>query len=160
VTNAVSPNEFSCQLMSNKLELELLMKNMKEYYLLEEVDKPLSTDDITPGSLVAVKYSVDASWYRATVLSVNSETDIKILLVDYGMQGSVAVGDIRCLKDRFTSVPAMSFMCALEAFNDSSDQAVEKFQQLVVNRQLVAQVVSQCAVSDVTYHREVYHQAV
>jgi hypothetical protein len=156
VIGVVSPKQFYCQLISNKLELELLMSNMKEFYSREEVDQPVRTVNVVSGSFVAAKFSIDDGWYRAVVLSVSSEADVQVFFIDYGIQETVAVSDVRWLRDKFTSVPAMAFLCALDAFDDESDVIVAKFQQLVVNCQLVAHVVSQCAPSDVIYHKEKY----
>jgi len=110
----------------------------------DEADVMLTSDQLQPGTFCAAFYPADHSWYRARVKSVDGDV-IQIVFVDYGTESAVSVGELRWLKDRFTSAKMMSFPCCLEGWEEeeqTSADAVEQFRELVLDRRLIADVLS------------------
>lgn len=110
----------------------------------DEPDVMLTSDQLQPGTFCAAFYPADGSWYRARVKSVDGDV-IQIVFVDYGTESAVSVGKLRWLKDRFTSAKMMSFPCCLEGWEEeehTSADAVEQFRELVLDRRLIADVLS------------------
>ena len=104
-------------------------------------------DLLEPGLCCAARFS-DDSWYRARVKSVDGDA-VKIVFADYGSEAIIGVEDLRWLKERFTVDKVMSFQCQLEGWAESAgDEAVHQFSELVLNRKLLADVVSK---TDETY---------
>jgi len=90
--------------------------------------------------------------YRVKSVEVDQ---VKVMLIDYGTETSLAISDLRRLKDRFTSLKSMSFRCVLEGWEtpagrEEDDDSVftKKFNQLVSDRKLLADVVSMTAEHD------------
>ena len=220
VSDTVSPHNFSCQLTSSSLALELLRNNMNSCYLsavcrhsrlhdadddvsdmntsgpcldvtassdvgsshvsnlerplgvhlgdlgedtadseqpvnvvceaedhtddgvVDAADMLLTSDQLQPGLCCAAMFTDDGCWYRAKVKSVQDDI-VQIVFIDYGTEAAVGIGDLRYLKERFTSPKMMSFRCSLEGWEEAaSTDVVERFQSLVLNRKLIADALS------------------
>ena len=108
----------------------------------DAADTLLTSDQLQPGLYCAALFADDGSWYRAKVKSVQGDV-VQIIFIDYGTEAAVGIGDLRCLKERFTSPKMMSFQCSLEGWEEAtSTDEVERFQSLVLDRKLIADVVS------------------
>jgi len=111
----------------------------------EMLEMMLTFDQLKSGLCCAALFHGDSCWYRAKVKSVDDEA-VQVVFVDYGTEASVGIGELRWLKERFTSTKMMSFECSLEGWDEvNSTDAVEEFQQLVLNRKLIADVQSSAA---------------
>ena len=108
----------------------------------EDADMLLTVDQLHPGLCCAARYVTDGCWYRARVKSVEGEA-VQIVFIDYGTEAAVGVADLRWLKEHFTSTKMMSFQCSLEGWDgESGADEVEQFQQQVLDRRLIADVLS------------------
>jgi len=104
-------------------------------------DMLLTVDQLQPGLCCAALFT-DGCWYRARVKSVEGEV-VQVVFIDYGTEAAVDVCDLRWLKERFTSAKMMSFQCSLEGWlEETGTDASEQFQQLVLNRKVIADVVT------------------
>jgi len=106
-------------------------------------DMLLTIDQLQPGFYCAALFASDNCWYRAKVKSVDGDT-VQIVFIDYGMEAAIGIGDLRWLKERFTAAKMMSFQCCLEGWEETADtdDAAEQFGQSVLDRKLIADVLS------------------
>lgn len=126
VTAAVNPRLFYCQMASMETDLWEMSKKLAvvcEYATKESNQK-------TPenlGSLCAVK-GKDGKWYRGFVQFLPVNSQVRVLLIDYGFFESVKVENIHRLPPDFDSTPIMAFPCSLFSLSDQDE--VVKAQQL------------------------------
>ncbi|XP_041831243.1 tudor domain-containing protein 15 [Melanotaenia boesemani] len=115
ITGAFSPGLFYCQMTSVKNDLWHMSKKLAEIceYRTEKHDQKTSEN---LGQLCAVK-GKDGKWNRGFLqfLPVNSE--VRVLLIDYGFYESVHVENIHKLPPDCYSAP-MAFPCVLPSLID------------------------------------------
>lgn len=101
-----SPSDFWCQNKSTKDDLDKMMEEMQTFY---------QTYTITFGSpaiCCAVKCPRDNRWYRACVLSQNTE-ELSVILVDYGVVLKESMPNVRALAPQFFEFQEQAFRCSL-----------------------------------------------
>ncbi|XP_060042622.1 tudor domain-containing protein 15 [Erinaceus europaeus] len=101
------PSDFSCQLQCKSEDLKLLMEQIQDYYSAH-------SDPYQMGQTACVaKYSKDGKWYRATILTQISATEVDVVLVDYGYQERVSVTDLCAINPCFLHLEGQAFTCCL-----------------------------------------------
>ncbi|XP_056260589.1 tudor domain-containing protein 15 [Seriola aureovittata] len=126
VTAAVNPGLFYCQMASMETELWEMSRALAavcEY-------RSKASNQKTPenlGLLCSVK-GKDGKWYRGFVQFLPINSQVRVLLIDYGFFESVKVENVHRLPPNLYSTPIMAFPCSLSSLSDH-DEAV-KTQQL------------------------------
>ena len=111
ITHAESPDNFWChQAEPTNSELPLLMDKIEDIYLNAADTEHQITHPEVDMQCVA-KYS-DGVWYRARILSVESET-VNVLFFDYGNSSDVSFADIRIMTPECMEAPPMAIQCSL-----------------------------------------------
>ncbi|KAI3363801.1 hypothetical protein L3Q82_001409 [Scortum barcoo] len=126
ITAAVNPRLFYCQLASMETDLWEMSKKLAaicEYRTKEHNQQ--SPENL--GLLCSVKCK-DGKWYRGLVQFLPVNSQVRVLLIDYGFFESVKVENIHRLPPDFDSTPIMAFPCSL--LSVSSQDEVVKTQQL------------------------------
>ena len=139
VSFVVNPGEFYCQLTSESRPFDNLMNKLYAYYGEQEEGTALTSPAI--GSYCVAPYS-DGSWYRGRVTAVMAK-GVSVHYIDYGNIDQVEVEKLRDLAPQFCGMPAQALKCQLSNVSPASNQwsgdAVEKFQECVLEK--TAQVV-------------------
>ena len=142
ITHADSPSVVWCQLPDQVEEFNDLLDK------LAECDPSLPRSQILEENQpCCVKYSVDQSWCRGLVSSVdNSSGTAQIFFVDYGNSEPVNLADVREPLADFFSLPAQAVSFSLAEMSpisggEWSQSAISAFQELVVDKYLDCEVV-------------------
>ncbi|XP_054706757.1 tudor domain-containing 6-like [Uloborus diversus] len=101
-------------------ELENLQAHLNDVYN-EMERKPVAFENMT---FCVAKYSEDECWYRAQILSSESE-NIKVKFIDYGNSEVIDVKDINVLIPEFAQKPQFSIRCILPCYKVIEDKKDE-----------------------------------
>ncbi|XP_078667882.1 uncharacterized protein LOC144909665 [Branchiostoma floridae x Branchiostoma belcheri] len=91
------------------------------------------------GELCCALWETDRMWYRAEVVQVVSESQLKVFFLDYGNTEAVTTANTRPIPDSFTQCPALALHCKLAGVSpvnsDSwSQQATGVFKDLTKDK--------------------------
>ncbi|XP_019626480.1 PREDICTED: tudor domain-containing protein 1-like [Branchiostoma belcheri] len=91
------------------------------------------------GELCCALWETDRMWYRAEVVQVVSESQLKVFFLDYGNTETVTTANTRPIPDSFTQCPALALHCKLAGVSpvnsDSwSQQATGVFKDLTKDK--------------------------
>ena len=146
VTNIESPSDFYCQLLTHSSDLDKLMNDISQYYeALSDVDDTITLPQT--GMMCCGRYTEDDGWYRALILASDvANRQVEVLYVDYGNTETLPITRIKELKPQFECLPQQAVSCCLYGINPTgpswTEQAIEEFQNAVVDKELVIKVVS------------------
>ncbi|RNA25196.1 staphylococcal nuclease domain-containing 1-like [Brachionus plicatilis] len=135
VTEVTGDFHFYAQLVENGPKLEQLTVQLRA-----ELDaRPPVPGAYTAkvGELCAAKFSMDDEWYRAKVLSVQSNGTVNVLFIDYGNRESAKSTSLAQLPAGFEALPAQAHeyalaMVQLSADEDDNELALDQFRELVL----------------------------
>ena len=142
VTHAESPSVVWCQLPDQTEAFNELLDKLAECG--PGLPRCQILDENQP---CCVKYSVDQSWCRGLVSSVdNSSGTAQVVFVDYGNTETVNLADVREPLADFFSLPAQAVSFSLAEMSpigggEWSQSAISAFQELVVDKYLNCEVV-------------------
>ncbi|XP_033738269.1 uncharacterized protein LOC117325879 [Pecten maximus] len=140
-----SPGEFWCQLADKASELQSMMDQMNEHYNSLSPTKS-SIDQPEIGMPCVAKYSEDKRWYRAEISSFDDKK-LEVQFIDYGNSEFVDLKSVKLIQKEFTSFPLQAIRCCLSGVKCSeskwSDKAIESFETLTADKELVCAVKSQ-----------------
>ena len=145
VSHVESPSLFYCHFSLYMQEhLTMVMSQLQEVCTTDR--KKPSEMKCSEGDFVAVQFSGDELWYRAQVCDASSE-EVVVCFVDYGNEEAVPYSKIQYLDPEFAKLPAQAVPCSLAEVLpkegvDWSDDSVDKFYELVLDKPFVAQVKS------------------
>ena len=135
ITEVTSEMHFFGQLVESGPKLEQLSSQLRA----ELEARPPIPGSYTPkvGDVCVAKFSLDDEWYRAKVLSVNSNGNVTVLFIDYGNREQTKATNLAQIPAGFEALPAQAHEYALAFVQMSSDeddveQAVDFFKQLVL----------------------------
>ncbi|XP_071476635.1 tudor domain-containing 6-like [Diadema antillarum] len=134
------PSRFWCQLAKKCASLDELMDSLHG----DRSGGKIDASAIKPGLVCCAKYAEDGAWYRAQVTQAEPATQPEVLFIDYGNKSKVTLADLRVLPQAMTSLPAQAMQCFLSDLTPAqaaSPAAVDKFTQLITDKQLVAKVI-------------------
>ena len=114
-----SPDSFWCQIGDHSDALEELMALIADYY----------TDNYPPIEIIqdvccVAQYSDNNTWYRAKIMDVIDDNQVKVMFVDYGNQEVLPSDKIASLDPQFSSLPCQAFHCSL--FPNTPDTFIDK----------------------------------
>ena len=144
VVYTVNPDLFYCQVIKNSSSLSELMTQMNSYYEgLTEVDMTIERPEI--GMPCAAKFSEDDTWYRAEI-QTPGQMKTEVQFIDYGNSEMINVSKIRQLKPEFMKLKSQGIKCGLDGVvakdNAWSDKSVEDFEDLTIDKHLVAKIIN------------------
>jgi staphylococcal nuclease domain-containing protein 1 len=136
VITEVTPDlHFYGQLVDNGIKLEQMTEQLRS----ELAARPPVPGSYTPkvGDLCVAKFTMDDEWYRAKVLSVQSNGNVVVFYVDYGNKETTQSTRLASLPAGFDSLPPQAHEYALalvhlSADEDDIDQAIGYFKELVL----------------------------
>lgn len=138
-TNDKSPNEIKAvYLIQVNSPDDFFLQTAEATQQLSDISDKLSKADsfaqfeestVVNGQILAAQFEEDDAWYRAKVID-QSETEIKVLLIDYGNTAKVA--KIKHLPEELWSIPPLAMHCSLQkpGNNEWSQKALETFNKL------------------------------
>ncbi|CAK9798286.1 Tudor and KH domain-containing protein homolog [Anthophora plagiata] len=130
-----NPSQFWVQVVgSGTTALDKLVCEMTAYYNDEQNHELHTLRSITPGQIVAAKFSFDEQWYRAQVMSAPEDDQCEVYFVDYGDHEMVQLGHILELRTDFLSLRLQAIECSLANIkpkeNEWSSEACDRFTEL------------------------------
>lgn len=134
-----TPSKFWVQISGSKsIQLDKLATEMTEFYDDERNKAKFQPNEINVGDIVAAYFQGDSSWYRAQVLKISEEEEVKKFSVFYLDFGDCAVlnRDSICeLKSDYLSIPFQAIECSLADVvpidNQWTEEAIDEFEKLV-----------------------------
>lgn len=73
-----------------------------------------ATHSISPGDVYCAQFTEDEKFYRACVLDVVDNENVKVLYVDFGNTEILPVVKLRVLIDQFKVTPIQAYECCLD----------------------------------------------
>ena len=143
VTHVESPDLFYCQFSLHMQDhLDTLMNQLQDVCTTERDSRPKV--ECSKGDFIAAQFSGDELWYRAQVCDTTVE-GVAVCFVDHGNQEIVSHSQIQYLDPEFAKLPAQAVPCSLAEVlpsggADWTNESVEKFTDMVIEKQFVAQV--------------------
>ncbi|XP_052774771.1 uncharacterized protein LOC128213245 isoform X2 [Mya arenaria] len=143
VVFTTSPDQFYCQVIKNCPSLEGLMEEMNTYYNgLGDTEMVLPNVEV--GAPCAAKFTEDNMWYRAEI-TTPGQSEVEVLFVDYGNSQKITTSKLKQLKPEFMKLETQGLRCALDGIRSAdkswTDKAIEDFEDLTIDKHLVAKVV-------------------
>ncbi|KOC67666.1 Tudor and KH domain-containing protein [Habropoda laboriosa] len=109
-----NPSQFWVQVVgSGTTALDKLVCEMTAYYNDEQNHELHTLRNITPGQIVAAKFSFDEQWYRAQVTSTPEDDQCEVYFVDYGDHEMVQLDHVLELRTDFLSLRLQAIECSL-----------------------------------------------
>nr|XP_025044879.1 tudor domain-containing protein 15 isoform X1 [Pelodiscus sinensis] len=118
ITVAISPSKFYCQILKWQKRLEDMTTAMTLHYEALSRENIPSCDSF--GTLCAAKRQ-KGQWHRGVIQQLLSDGQVKVWFMDFGNSEAVPSNHVLKLHPKFTSLPMISFQCALSCFNDQSE---------------------------------------
>lgn len=142
VVYIVSPSEFWCQMVEKAEELEEMMEKMNEEYN-GLFPKERCVHQYETGTPCVAKFSEDNRWYRGEISKVEDD-NVTVHFVDYGNTETVSKSAVKAANANFMSLEVQGVKCSLSGVvsNTWSSEAVGKFEDLVMDKELQADVVN------------------
>jgi len=136
VITEVTPDlHFYGQLVENGPKLEQLTVQLRN----ELESRPPVPGAYTPkvGDLCVAKFSIDNEWYRAKVLSVQSNGNVNVLFIDYGNRDLVHSNKLAHIPAGFETLSpqATEYQLALVQLSTDEDDVeacIDKFKEMVL----------------------------
>ncbi|KAM9840297.1 tudor domain-containing protein 15 [Aulostomus maculatus] len=138
VTAAVNPGLFYCQMISMEKDLCEMSKKLAEFCEHTKNYRHQKSTE-TLGPLCSVK-SKDGKWYRGFVQFLPVNSQVRVLLIDYGFFESVKVENVHRLPPDFYSTPIMTFLCSLSSLH-GHDEALKNQQRSFLKAGLLGGVL-------------------
>jgi len=133
ITEITNELHFYGQLVENGPKLEQLTTQLRA----ELEARPPVPGSYTPklGDLCVAKFSLDSEWYRAKVISIQSNGNVNVLFIDYGNKEQTQSTKLANIPAGFELLPPQANEYALSLVQLSTDEddneiAVEHFKEL------------------------------
>lgn len=134
-----TPSKFWVQISGSKsIQLDKLATEMTEFYDDEKNKAKFQPNEINVSDTVAAYFQGDSSWYRAQVLKISEEDDVKkfsVFYLDFGDCAILNRDSICMLKPDYLSIPFQAIECSLADVvpidTQWTEQAIDEFEKLV-----------------------------
>ena len=133
ITEITNELHFYGQLVENGPKLEQLTTQLRA----ELEARPPVPGSYTPklGDLCVAKFSLDSEWYRAKVISIQSNGNVNVLFIDYGNKEQTQSTKLANIPAGFELLPPQANEYALSLVQLSTDEddneiAVEHFKEI------------------------------
>ncbi|XP_067400805.1 tudor domain-containing protein 15 [Emydura macquarii macquarii] len=138
ITVAISPSKFYCQILKWQKGLEDLTTTMTFHYEAVSRENVPSCDSF--GALCAAKRQ-KGQWHRGVIQQLLSDDQVKVWFMDFGNSEAVLSKHVLKLQPEFTSLPMITFPCALSCFSDQSEvvrnSQLKEFKQALLGQTAV-----------------------
>jgi staphylococcal nuclease domain-containing protein 1 len=133
ITEITNELHFYGQLVENGPKLEQLTTQLRA----ELESRPPVPGSYVPklGDLCVAKFSLDSEWYRAKIISIQSNNNVTVLFIDYGNKEQTQATKLAHIPAGFETLPPQANEYALSLVQLSSDEddnevAVEHFKEI------------------------------
>uniref|UniRef100_A0A8C8RSI2 Tudor domain containing 15 n=1 Tax=Pelusios castaneus TaxID=367368 RepID=A0A8C8RSI2_9SAUR len=159
ITIAISPSKFYCQLLKWQKGVEDLTTTMTLHYEAVSRENVPSCDSF--GSLCAAK-TQKGQWHRGVIQQLLSDDQVKVWFMDFGNSEAVSSNHVLKLQPEFTSLPMITFPCALSCFNDQSEAVrnsqLKEFKQALLGQTAVYASIDLFSASECLYYVTLHSQ--
>ncbi|KAM9154668.1 tudor domain-containing protein 15 isoform 1-T1 [Pangshura tecta] len=160
ITVAISPSKFYCQMLKWQKGLEDLTTTMTLHYEAVSRENVPSCDSF--GALCAAKRQ-KGPWHRGVIQQLLSDDQIKVWFMDFGSSEAVPSNHVLKLQPEFTSLPMISFQCALSCFSDQSEAVkrnsqLKEFKQALLRQTAVYASIDLFNANECLYYVTLYSQ--
>lgn len=143
VVYAANPSDFYVQLCPDNLELDNIMEKIAKIY--ETGGNKLPESSIKVDASCVARYSVDETWYRGIIQSLdNSTSGATVQFIDYGNMEVVKYNNIKEIQEDISKLSTQAIHCKLlgpeENIQWNNDQ-IDKFSYLTDEEGLEAEFV-------------------
>ena len=108
------PSNFHlCQHTDNLQEFESMMDEIQDYVASQNQSVGLSVSDLGTGQPVLAQFSKDKRWYRATVITADTDDTISVFYIDFGNRETLPSSKLCSIPDKFLSLPKLKLSCSL-----------------------------------------------
>ena len=90
----------------------------------------------------------DGLWYRGRITKVVCSQHVEVCYIDFGNCETVPVSKVKTIKEELLQVPAQAIRCSLASISPAGDSdiewpddALERFKELAMQKQLVGEVI-------------------
>nr|XP_056705924.1 tudor domain-containing protein 1 [Euleptes europaea] len=135
VAHIQTPGYFFCQLLENGHKLAELQTSLREY-----CDKISADPDFRPavGDPCCAQFTEDNQWYRASVLSNESEKTVLVGYIDFGNFEVLHLSRLRPIIPKLVELPMQAMKCTLAGVKPISEtwstEATTSMKSLVQNK--------------------------
>lgn len=141
---AINPQRFWFARYAEVKELNVLMKQMNEFY--EKAELKIEEQDLRPGLYVAVSFS--NIWHRGMILKVFPRGMVRIFYVDFGtVEDVMANAKVRYITEDFIALPATAqrgVLSHVEPFHKVwSEDAIQFFKTAMDKKKFEVKVYKQ-----------------
>ncbi|XP_078589209.1 tudor domain-containing protein 1-like isoform X2 [Branchiostoma floridae x Branchiostoma japonicum] len=147
ITHIDSPASFYGQVGLGADMKEVAVDLARKMELIAGLPEAISQNKQEPymprvGELCCALWEMDGMWYRAEVMEVMSNSQLKVFFLDYGNTETVTTANTRPIPESFTQCPALAMHCKLAGVSPvSSDrwsqQATKCFKDLTKDKLLM-----------------------
>jgi len=110
----------------------------------------IQLSDVCNGDKVCAKFSEDESWYRAEVLSRDSDS-VRVRFLDYGNCDTVTKSeDLRAVTPQYAAMPALAFPCKLANTARLTADQVEQLTAATADQELTITFMTGSPVYEIT----------
>eukprot|EP00794_Sanderia_malayensis_P004854 gene4854-5491_t len=144
VSHYESAEIFFCQPVEHSDDLTAMQDELQSYYAgSQATDLPIAS--ATVGQICCARFSDDQAWYRGIIRSVCENAKFEVQFIDFGNNEILPLKEIKVLSPAFLQLPILALKCCFygikaESKAGSFDDFLEKFEELTLEKQLVAHV--------------------
>ncbi|XP_060098652.1 tudor domain-containing protein 1 [Heteronotia binoei] len=142
VAHIQTPGYFFCQLLENGRKLAELQASLSEY-----CNKVSAVPDFCPavGDTCCAQFTEDNQWYRASVLSYESEKTVLVGYIDFGNFEILHLSRLRPIIPKLVELPMQAMKCTLAGIKPASGswstEATSFMKTLVQNKVVTVKVM-------------------
>ena len=125
ISHIESPSELYVQNADSADLIESQASRLHEFY---QSDRP-EMSNIIIGDICCAKYSVDKSWYRAKVISLDG-ADIAVQFIDYGNPETTTAQNLRQIDIQFIENAAFAMKCTMNFSSAATSEHTDKLWEL------------------------------
>ena len=142
VTFLSSITEFYVMKESNLQTLEKLQNDLNTEDTLTE-SRAMKTKKFVPdvGHVILAKFQFDSKYYRGIIIEHHSGNLVKVSFFDFGNTSVVDRSSLLPLPETFRHQEPLAVRCAMFGAYSVKDQTKKLFEEIVVGRSLILQVM-------------------
>ena len=148
-----NPHRFWFAEYTEYKEAKKLMAEMRDFFTDDKNEYKINKETLSAGMIVTAKYGT--IWHRGKVLQMTGEHWIRVLYVDFGTVADVGIDEIRCLPEKFATMPAIAHrgvLCHVQPRDGKwSDESHNFFMIALANKKIECKIIHRNS-SDRSYY--------
>ena len=124
-------------------EAKRLTAEMWNFFKDKKNEHKIEKETLTTGTIVTVKYGT--IWYRGKVVRMTGEHLIRVFYVDLGTVVDVGINELRCLPEKFATMPAIAHrgvLCHVQPRDGKwSDESHHYFMSVVAGKKIECKIL-------------------